>query len=82
MYHTAGGLYKESMELKEKDSTLYLLSLEGYIRSGINEKFLTQKALPGLVNDGLSIATENALEIAYIIINTDDWLKDQVHFEK
>lgn len=144
-YHIAGGLYKESMELKDKKSTLYLLSLEGYIRSGVKGKFLTQEALLGLVKDGLSIATENgetlytviltlhqfsilqeeenyyhyltenvlpyfkshgytmiaqrydrdlfnyyvrtgktekALEIADIIINTDDVLEDQVHFEK
>lgn len=68
-YHTAGELYKESMELKEKDSTNYLLSLEGYIRSCIKGKFLSQKALLGLVNNGLSIATENG-ETLYIFIFT------------
>ena len=68
-YHIAGRLYKESMELKDNTSTLYLLSLEGYIRSGIKGKFLTQEVLLGLVNEGLTIANESD-EKLYIAILT------------
>lgn len=69
MYQTAGALYKESMDLKEKESTLYLLSLEGYIRSGIKGGFLTKVALLELVDNGLSIALENN-ETLYNLIFT------------
>ncbi|MFJ7935677.1 helix-turn-helix domain-containing protein [Sporosarcina sp. NPDC096371] len=59
-YQRAGQLYKESMELKDRTSTLYLLSLDGYIRSALKGKFLPQEELQMLVNEGLTIATDSA----------------------
>ena len=55
-YETAGQLYKESMALKEKDSPLYLLSLEGYTRSALIGKFLPSEELIVLIEEGLSVA--------------------------
>ncbi|PUB10640.1 helix-turn-helix domain-containing protein [Paenisporosarcina sp. OV554] len=68
-YQIAGRLYKESMELKDNKSTLYLLSLEGYISSGFKGKFLPKEELLRLVNEGMTIATENN-EALYKVIFT------------
>ncbi|MBD7909250.1 helix-turn-helix domain-containing protein [Sporosarcina gallistercoris] len=68
-YETAGTLYKESMALKEKDSPLYLLSLEGYTRSALIGKFVTQEDLVALIEEGLTIA-DRCDETLYRLIFT------------
>lgn len=58
-YEQASRFYKESMLLKNKESTSYLLSLEGYIRSSFEGNLLLQTTLSDLVEDGLEIANKN-----------------------
>ncbi|GGJ56897.1 helix-turn-helix domain-containing protein [Virgibacillus salexigens] len=57
-YHEAGKLYKASMDLKEKKSNIYLLSLEGYVRCANEGDFLEKDQLISLIEEGLSIASE------------------------
>lgn len=68
-YDTAGTLYKESMALKDKDSPLYLLSLEGYTRSALIGNSLPQENLVRLIDEGLTIA-ERCDETLYKLIFT------------
>lgn len=68
-YESAGSLYEESMALKDKDSLLYLLSLEGYTRSALIGKFMPQEQLIDLIEEGLSIA-ELCNETLYRLIFT------------
>lgn len=49
-------LYKKSMELKKKDSSVYLLSLEGFIHCCREGDLLTEQALLEHIEEGLSIA--------------------------
>lgn len=68
-YEEAAALYKQSMDLKEKYTGIYLLSLEGYIRSGREGKLFSQEELLKYVHEGLEIA--NVLEdTVYIIVLT------------
>ena len=55
-YEEAATLYQQSMMLKEPNSPLYLLSLEGYTRSALIGRFLSDEQLIALVEEGLHIA--------------------------
>ncbi|MDY0410186.1 helix-turn-helix domain-containing protein [Paracerasibacillus soli] len=55
-YKMALDLYNESMQLKEKYTGIYLLSLEGYIRAGLEGNLLSREALLENVHEGLEIA--------------------------
>ncbi|ASK63918.1 transcriptional regulator [Virgibacillus phasianinus] len=87
-YKTAGGLYKQSMVLKEKESDKYLLSLEGYIQSCargklVSDEELLKDAMAGLhsakrMNASLFIHLFN---LTVLLINSDEetyvsYLKD------
>lgn len=58
-YEQASRYYKESMLLKNKESSSYLLSLEGYIRSSFEGNLLSQTTFFELVEEGLEIANKN-----------------------
>ncbi|MCM3756144.1 helix-turn-helix domain-containing protein [Sporosarcina aquimarina] len=68
-YETAGQLYKDSMALKDNDSPLYLLSLEGYTRSALIGNFLRQEELIEIIEEGLAIA-DQCNETLYQLIFT------------
>lgn len=55
-YKQASEFYKESMSLKNLDSPVYLLSLEGYIRSSFDGNLIANDQLIQLAEDGLTIA--------------------------
>ena len=55
-YLKAEKLYLASMELKDKNTDYYLLSLEGYIRCGFEGELLSREKLLGHIHDGLEIA--------------------------
>ncbi|SFA79578.1 MULTISPECIES: helix-turn-helix domain-containing protein [unclassified Bacillus (in: firmicutes)] len=55
-YAPANKYYKESMSLKNNDSSPYLLSLEGYIRSAYYGSLLPTYELLQLTNEGLEKA--------------------------
>ncbi|MGE6754394.1 helix-turn-helix domain-containing protein [Rossellomorea sp. NPDC071047] len=57
-YETAKRLYEQSMDLKEKKSSFYLTSLEGFIRSCLDGNLMAKKELEKLVYEGLSLARE------------------------
>jgi HTH-type transcriptional regulator, quorum sensing regulator NprR len=57
-YDSAKRLYEHSMSLKEKKSTSYLTSLEGFIRSCHNGNLLANNEMENLVFEGISIARE------------------------
>jgi HTH-type transcriptional regulator, quorum sensing regulator NprR len=66
-YEQASKYYKESMMMKEKESSTYLLSLEGYIRSCYEGDLLPSSLLIHHVTDGANIAKKNKL-ILYIYL--------------
>lgn len=66
-YLEAEKLYKESMELKDKNTGYYLLSLEGYVRCGLEGNLLSQEELLGHIYEGLKIA-KNINDTLYAII--------------
>ncbi|TYS67184.1 helix-turn-helix transcriptional regulator [Sutcliffiella horikoshii] len=59
----ARNYYKESMILKEKESSSYLLSLEGYIRSCYEGGLLSRPILLDLVTEGVTIANQKKLKL-------------------
>src|SRR5699024_6620962 len=65
----AAMFYKQSMDLKEKQSEIYLLSLEGYIRSGFQGGFATKEELLLEIHGGLEIAKSLNLTLYTIIFN-------------
>lgn len=67
-YHKAAKLYKESMDLKEKESAIYLLSLEGYIRSCYRGAIATKEALLYDIHEGLKISKSLNLSLYTIIL--------------
>jgi HTH-type transcriptional regulator, quorum sensing regulator NprR len=60
-YEQASRCYKESMLLKDKESSSYLLSLEGYIRSCYEGKLLPNDLLLNHVLDGSAIAKKKKI---------------------
>ena len=68
-YLEAAMLYKQSMDLKEKQSENYLLSLEGYIRSGYHGGFATKEELLLEIHEGLKIAKTLDLTLYILILN-------------
>lgn len=73
-YLQAFNLYKQSMELKERKSGIYLLSLEGYIRSAFEGNLLSQGELLENVHDGLEIAKGIKDSIYAIILTLHHYL--------
>lgn len=57
-YETSSKYYYQSMVLKNYESSPYLLSLEGYIRSSYYGNLLTENELLLLANEGLEIANK------------------------
>ena len=57
-FEDASLLYQQSMVLKEKKSAVYLISLEGFIRSCFEGKLLSNDELISLCQEGLSISRE------------------------
>lgn len=55
-YEQASKFYKESMSLKNPDSPVYLLSLEGFIRSSFDGGLIANDQLIQHAEDGLTIA--------------------------
>lgn len=55
-YKQASTFYKESMSLKNLDSPVYLLSLEGFIRSSFDGNLIANDQLIQHAEDGLTIA--------------------------
>lgn len=64
-YDLASRYYYQSMTIKDHESSKYLLSLEGYIRSSFNGNLLSQNELLHLVKQGLETAVKNN-ELLYI----------------
>lgn len=64
-YDLASKYYYQSMTIKDHESSKYLLSLEGYIRSAFNGNLLSQNELIHLVKQGLETAIKNN-ELLYI----------------
>jgi len=64
-YDLSSKYYFQSMTLKDPDSSKYLLSLEGYIRSSFYGNLLSQNELLHLVEEGLEKAVHKN-EILYI----------------
>jgi HTH-type transcriptional regulator, quorum sensing regulator NprR len=60
-FEQASRYYYESMMLKDKESSSYLLSLEGYIRSSYEGDLLPDGLLLQLVLDGAAIAKKKKL---------------------
>jgi transcriptional regulator with XRE-family HTH domain len=56
-YEQASRFYKESMSLKDQESPVYLLSLEGFIRSSFDGNLINNDQLIQLAEHGLTIAT-------------------------
>ncbi|MDF2038417.1 helix-turn-helix domain-containing protein [Cytobacillus oceanisediminis] len=57
-YVDSSRLYQQSMVLKEKKSAVYLISLEGFIRSCFEGNLLSDDKLKKLCHDGLSTSRE------------------------
>ncbi|MGG3564057.1 helix-turn-helix transcriptional regulator [Neobacillus rhizosphaerae] len=68
-YELANKYYKESMSLKNNESSPYLLSLEGYIRSAYYGSLLPIDELLQLVNGGLEKALKKNEQL-YLILFT------------
>ncbi|KAA0566669.1 helix-turn-helix transcriptional regulator [Bacillus sp. CH30_1T] len=68
-YQKASELYKESCSIKNKKSSEYLLSFEGYIRCSFEAGLLSKAKLIQLTNEGLRIATEMHQELFMILFN-------------
>lgn len=68
-YKKASELYKESCSIKNKNSSEYLLSFEGYIRSSFEADLLSKAKLIQLTNEGLHIAMEMHQELFMILFN-------------
>ncbi|WHZ05028.1 helix-turn-helix transcriptional regulator [Neobacillus sp. YX16] len=64
-YEQASRFYKESMSLKDQESPVYLLSLEGFIRSSFDGNLINNDQLIQLTEHGLTIATR-IKELLYI----------------
>lgn len=64
-YEQASRFYKESMSLKDQESPVYLLSLEGFIRSSFDANLINNDQLIQLAEHGLTIATR-IKELLYI----------------
>lgn len=62
-FELANKYYKESMSLKNNDSSPYLLSLEGYIRSAYYGSLLPKNELLQLTNEGLEKALKNSEQL-------------------
>jgi HTH-type transcriptional regulator, quorum sensing regulator NprR len=60
-YEQASRCYKESMLLKDKESSAYLLSLEGYIRSSYEGNLLPNEVLLQLVLEGVAVAKKKKI---------------------
>lgn len=73
-YFEAGKLYKQSMDLKEKQTAIYLLSLEGYIRSGYEGELLSYEELLLHVHEGLAITKEINDTLYTIVFNLHKYL--------
>jgi len=56
-YEQASRFYKESMSLKDQESPVYLLSLEGFIHSSFDGNLINNVQLIQLAEHGLTIAT-------------------------
>jgi transcriptional regulator with XRE-family HTH domain/TPR repeat protein len=68
-YKKASELYKESCSIKNKKSSEYLLSLEGYIRSSFEADLVSKAKLIQFTKEGLSIAMEMHQELFIILFN-------------
>ncbi|MEH7436444.1 helix-turn-helix transcriptional regulator [Neobacillus drentensis] len=68
-YKLASKYYYESMMLKDKESSPFLLSLEGYIRSSFDGGLLTKNELFQLVEEGLH-TSKNMNDQLYINLFT------------
>ncbi|CAN7459448.1 helix-turn-helix domain-containing protein [Paenibacillus sp. LjRoot56] len=64
-YKLASKYYQQSMNLKEKKTGGYLLSLEGYIRSCLHGNLLPSEELIQIAKDGLALA-KKLKEIFYM----------------
>ncbi|TDL74703.1 XRE family transcriptional regulator [Rhodococcus qingshengii] len=64
-YEQASRFYKQSMSLKDQESPVYLLSLEGFIRSSFDGNLINNDQLIQLAEHGLTIATR-IKELLYI----------------
>ncbi|CEG29423.1 helix-turn-helix domain-containing protein [Bacillus sp. B-jedd] len=58
-YMEASALYKEAMQICEKNSPLYFWSYEGFIRSSYEGDLLEKERLLELVADGMSLLANN-----------------------
>src|SRR5699024_610428 len=81
-YQKSLQLYEQSMELKEEYSTIYLLSLEGYIRSANNGEILSDEDLLDYVYKGLDIAKtiNNQLYIIVFMLHKYIFLKQHKNY--
>ncbi|WP_088042557.1 helix-turn-helix transcriptional regulator [Bacillus sp. EAC] len=64
-YEQASKYYNDSMSFKNPDTSPYLLSLEGYIRSSYDGKLISNDELIRFAEDGLKIAIRNS-ELLFI----------------
>ncbi|MFD2924031.1 helix-turn-helix domain-containing protein [Halobacillus naozhouensis] len=77
-YETAGKLYKQSIDLKDKKSGKYLLSLEGYIQSCLRKKRSSLSELLDLAHEGIGIAEDmNAPLYVYLLTLTTFLIKKE-----
>lgn len=73
-YSEAEKLYSQSMDLKEKQTGIYLLSLEGYIRSVSEGGLLSQEELLKHIHEGLEIAKEIKDTLYTIVLTLHNYL--------
>lgn len=66
-YDLASTYYQQSMQLKEKKTGVYLLSLEGYIRSCLSGELIPRKELLQITREGLALA-KKLKESFYILL--------------
>jgi HTH-type transcriptional regulator, quorum sensing regulator NprR len=73
-YKEARKLYKDSMDLKEKNTVVYLLSLDGYLRSCQEGCLLSKEELLSIAHEGLYIANKLNDPLFVILFNNSTFL--------
>jgi HTH-type transcriptional regulator, quorum sensing regulator NprR len=77
-YESAKRLYEQSMSLRKKESTFYLISLEGFIRSCLDGNLMPNYQLEKFVYEGLSISRKIneylysiSFKLLFLLINNE-----------
>src|SRR5699024_6369561 len=73
-YHLAAKMYKQSMYDKPKESSKYLMSLDGYIKSCLKTNELSTKELLTLAQDGINVANKINDQLNIHLLRLDSFL--------